>query len=110
MNHYLNVLAVLLVAFSLYYLVRSHVVEGYAFCGATQCSDCVCNRIPYKQYCQSNYLDYGPAGLCQCKWNDASSQCEGTRLWEQGGPEYAGSAMKKLEQDGVLPEDTFIYQ
>lgn len=105
MNHYLNIFFILLIAFVIYSLFKmNHVVEGYAFCGATECENCVCERTPYKEYCNSMYLDYGPAGLCKCRWNDEKGKCEGTKFYgDKDKVEYGSTAVDMLKQNGTIP-------
>lgn len=53
------------------------VQENFLFSTPDNCSE-VCQRMSYKNYCNSPYLKDGSAGMCNCHWNSQSNTCEGS--------------------------------
>ena len=68
------VLIIVILGMLVQQFTRTDVREGYLFCGPTDCN-CVCQRNPYKKYCNSPYFKDGTASLCNCQWNDEQGLC-----------------------------------
>lgn len=82
MNKIVHVLGAIIALCILAFIFRNvfgvEVREGFLFADPKDCST-VCRRNMYKSYCNSQYLDYGPAGLCKCSWDANKRQCMGSK-------------------------------